>query len=217
MAKYKLQEMPDVHHDGKRRVYPKMIINRTLSRKEFVEMMHSYHRGTSPSMVEAVLIDVEDMLVRMLSMGYNVNLGNMGHYSLSLEFKDDKPTEMRDEDDKMTYRKVGVKSVNYKAAPEFVKEVMLETDRNLERDMGGVNRVLKSNYTREERIARALQVIEKNGFISLDDYAQLNNMSRTVASSDLKQITDDPQSLICSHGLHSHKVWVKREDANGSY
>lgn len=91
MAKYKLQEMPDVHHDGKRRVYPKMMINRTLSRKEFVEMMHDYHRGTSPSMVEAVLIDVEDMLVRMLSMGYNVNLGNLGHYSLSLEFKDDKP------------------------------------------------------------------------------------------------------------------------------
>ncbi len=30
MAKYKLQEMPDVHHDGKRRVYPKMMINRTL-------------------------------------------------------------------------------------------------------------------------------------------------------------------------------------------
>ena len=144
MAKYKLQEMPDVHHDGKRRVYPKMIINRTLSRKEFVEMMHDYHRGTSPSMVEAVLIDVEDMLVRMLSMGYNVNLGNLGHYSLSLEFKDDKPAEMQDEDDKMTYRRVGVKNVNYRAAPEFVKEVMLETDRYLERDMGGVKRGLKA-------------------------------------------------------------------------
>lgn len=211
MAKYKLQEMPDVHHDGKRRVYPKMIINRTLSRKEFVEMMHDYHRGTSPSMVEAVLIDVEDMLVRMLSMGYNVNLGNLGHYSLSLEFKDDKPAEMQDEDDKMTYRKVGVKNVNYRAAPEFVKEVKLETDQYLERDMGGVKRVLKSNYTLEERIARTLQVIEKNGFISLDDYAQINNMSRTVASEDLKEIVDDPQSPICSHGRHSHKVWVKRE------
>ena len=181
-----------------------MIINRTLSRKEFVEMMHDYHRGTSPSMVEAVLIDVEDMLVRMLSMGYNVNLGNLGHYSLSLEFKDDKPAEMRDEDDKMTFRRVGVKNVNYRAAPEFVKEVMLETDRNLERDMGGVKRVLKSNYTREERIARALQVIEKNGFISLDDYAQLNNMSRTVASEDLKGITDDPQSPICSQIGRAH-------------
>lgn len=111
----------------------------------------------------------------------------------------------------MTFRRVGVKDVNYKAAPEFVKKVKLETDQYLERDMGGVKRVLKSNYTREERIARALQVIEKNGFISLDDYAQLNNMSRTVASTDLKQIVDDPQSPICSHGRHSHKVWVKRE------
>lgn len=48
MAKYKLQEMPDVHHDGKRRVYPKMIINRTLSRKEFVEMMHDYIGARRP-------------------------------------------------------------------------------------------------------------------------------------------------------------------------
>ena len=182
-----------------------------MSRKEFIEMMHDFFRSTSPGMVEAVLIDVEDMLVRMLSMGYNVSLGNLGHYSLSLEFKDDKPTELRDEDDKITYRKEGVKSVNYKAAPEFVKEVKLETDRYLERDMGGVKRVLRTKYTREERIARALQVIEKYGFLSLDDYAQLNNMSRTVASTDLKHITDDPPSPIRAHGRHSHKVWVKRE------
>ena len=39
MAKYKLQEMPDVHNTGKRKVYPKMVTNRTLSRKEFVKKM----------------------------------------------------------------------------------------------------------------------------------------------------------------------------------
>ena len=37
MAKYKLQEMPDVHNTGKRKVYPKMVTNRTLSIKEFVK------------------------------------------------------------------------------------------------------------------------------------------------------------------------------------
>ena len=41
MAKYKLQEMGDMRYDGKRRVYPKMVTNRTLSRKEFVKMMLS--------------------------------------------------------------------------------------------------------------------------------------------------------------------------------
>lgn len=42
MAKYKLQEMSDVHHTGKRKVYPKMVVNRTLSRKEFIERMQGY-------------------------------------------------------------------------------------------------------------------------------------------------------------------------------
>ena len=55
MAKYKLQEMGDMRYDGKRRVYPKMVTNRTLSRKEFVKMMQNYHRGISESTTEAVL------------------------------------------------------------------------------------------------------------------------------------------------------------------
>ena len=60
MAKYKLQEMGDMRYDGKRRVYPKMVTNRTLSRKEFVKMMQNYHRGISESTTEAVLTDVVD-------------------------------------------------------------------------------------------------------------------------------------------------------------
>ena len=78
MAKYKLQELPDFNNDGKRKVYPKMVVNRTLSRKEFIERMHGYHRGISPSITEAVLMDVEEILVEMLSMGYNVNLEGLG-------------------------------------------------------------------------------------------------------------------------------------------
>ena len=33
MAKYKLQEMGDMRYDGKRRVYPKMVTNRTHPEK----------------------------------------------------------------------------------------------------------------------------------------------------------------------------------------
>ena len=156
MAKYKLQEMGDMRYDGKRRVYPKMVTNRTLSRKEFVKMMQNYHRGISESTTEAVLTDVVDMLTDMLSMGYNVNLEGFGTFSISLAFEDEKPREILNPDDKMTYRKVGVKDINFKASPEFVKDVKRETDRDLERDMGGVKVIRKQLYSREERIARAL-------------------------------------------------------------
>ena len=211
MAKYKLQEMSDVHHTGKRKVYPKMVVNRTLSRKEFIERMQGYHRGISASTTEAVLMDVEEILVEMLSMGYNVNLEGLGTFSLSLGFEDDKPTEMQGDDDKMTYRKVGVRDVNFKASPDFIKSVKQETDRDLERDMGGVKLILKKKYTREERIARALEVIDENGFIGLTDYAYINNLSRTAASLELKEIDSDQEAPIRSVGQHSHKVWVRRK------
>ena len=211
MTKYKLQEMPDVHNTGKRRVYPKMVTNRTLSRKEFVKKMQGYHRGISESTTEAVLMDVADMLVEMLSMGYNVNLEGIGTFSLSLGFEDDKPTEMQGEEDKMAYRKVGVKDINFKASPELLKSVKQETDRDLERDMGGVKVIRKQLYSREERIARALEVIEANGFITLSDYAYINNLSRTAASLELKEIDSDQEAPIRSVGQHCHKVWVRRK------
>ena len=158
------------------------------------------------------MLDVADMLVEMLSMGYNVNLEGIGTFSLSLGFEDEKPTEMQSEEDKMTYRKVGVKNINFKASPELLKSVKHETDRDLERDMGGVKVIRKQLYSREERIARALEVIEANGLITLSDYAYINNLSRTAASLELKEITADRTSPIDSMGSGSHKVWVKRKE-----
>ena len=212
MAKYKLQELNDLRDEGKRRVYPKIVTNRTLSRKEFVKRMQDYHRGISESTTEAVLTDVVDMLADMLSMGYNVNLEGFGTFSLSLAFEDEKPTEIHNADDKMTYRKVGVKDINFKASPELIKDVKRETDRDLERDMGGVKVIRKQLYSKEERIARALEVIEKNGVLTLGDYASINNLSRTAASMELKELTNDKTSPIDSLGRGSHKVWVKRKE-----
>ena len=209
MAKYKLQEMPDMQNKGKKRVYPKLVANRALSTKEFIDKMHSYNHALSESVVGAVLEDVSDTLMRMLSMGYTVKLDGIGTFSLSLDFNDEKPVEMKSEEDKMLYRKVTVKDVNYKASPQLVKKLKYETD--LERDMGGVSRLYKKMYTQEERIQRALKVIEQNGFICLTDYASINNLSRAVASKDLKAITSDPSSPIQSSGSGTHKVWVKRK------
>ena len=208
MAKYKLQEMPDMDETGKRKVYPKMVVNRTMDTKDLVEKMKLYHRAYSPSVIEGVVMDLEDMLVEMLSMGYNVKLDGIGTFSLSLGFEDDKPKEILEEGDKMMYRKVGVKGVNFKVDSQMVKEIRQQTD--LEREMSGVTVLKKKLYTREERIARALHVIEQRGYMTLTDYANINNLNRCTASKDLKEITSDSSSPIDWQGNGSHKVWVKR-------
>ena len=212
MAVYKLQEMTDLHKTGKRKVYPKMVVNRTLSRSEFIKKMKSYHRGISPNITEAVLMDVKETLIDLLSMGYNVKLDELGTFSLSLGFEDNKPTEMQSDNDKMTYRKVGVKDINFCADLKFVKEMKQETDKYLQRDMEGVKVIRKQKYSLEERIARAVEYIDKEGILTLNDYAFMNNLSRTAASLELKKITASAASPIQTKGSGSHKVWVRRKE-----
>ena len=122
MAKYKLVEMADMNKTGKRKVYPKMVTNRTLSTDEFIKKMKWYNNALPTSVIEAAVSDVCDVLARMLAMGYNVNLKGLGTFTLSLGFEDEKTTELQHNDEKMTYRKVGVKNINFKASPELIKE-----------------------------------------------------------------------------------------------
>ena len=114
---------------------------------------------------------------------------------------------MNGDDDKMLYRKVTVKDVNYKSSPELIK--LLKRKTVLERDMGGVSRLRKNKYTLEERIGRTVEWIDKRGFITLQEYANLNNLSRTSASVELKKLTQGDEAPLETKGRGSHKVWVK--------
>ena len=207
MPKYKLQEMSSLNGVGKNRVFPKIVTNRQLDTKEFVKNLHSYNHTISESIIEAVLTDMGDCLVRLLSQGYTVKLDDIGTFSLSLEFDDKKPVEMTDNDDKMLYRNVTVKDVNYKSSPQLIKHLKSQTV--LERDMGGVSRLYKNKYTPKERIKRATNWIDKHGIITLQEYATLNNLSRTSASGELKKLSEGDEAPFESKGKGSHKVWVK--------
>ena len=54
--------MPDMQNKGKKRVYPKLVVNRQLNTKEFIEKMHFRNRAISPSVTTAVLTAIADYL-----------------------------------------------------------------------------------------------------------------------------------------------------------
>ncbi len=66
--------MSSLNGVGERRVYPKMVTNRQLGTKEFIEKMRSHNHAISESVVTAVLTDVADYLGEMLAMGYTTNV-----------------------------------------------------------------------------------------------------------------------------------------------
>ncbi len=212
MPKYKLIEMTDLNETGKRMVYPKLSTYETISTEKLIKKMMSYNGALSPSVLEAAIIDMSDMIVRLLADGHKVKLDGLGTFSLSLGFENDEAVVINEAGEKIKRKKVGVKSVNFRPSPDFIKSVKMATDKELKREMPYARAIKKELYDKQERIDRALTVIEENGFISLTDYASINNLSRTAASIELKEIDADKTSPIMSVGKHSHKVWVKRKN-----
>ena len=209
MAKYLLQEMNDVRNTGKRTVYPKMVTDQTLTTKEFIDELHKHLRTVDKGVLTGVMCGMADTLSSLLSRGYNVTLDDIGTFSMSLKFIDDKPTEIQEEDDRLLYRRVGVKDINFKTSPEMLHELRRVT--KFERVMTGA-RVLKKNlYTLEQRIENALAIIDDKGHITLGEYAQVNNLSRTTASKELAKISSDPNMPIDYTGQASHKIWIRRK------
>lgn len=206
MVKYKLQEMTDLHGSGKKRVYPKMVSRGMMDTKTFVEKMCYHNHAISHSVVKAVLSDVADYLAEMLAEGYSVKLDDIGTFSIALDFDDDKPKELTADDERMIHRRVKVKDVNYKAATELKKQ--LSQTIELERESGGVKRLFASKYTLDECLERTLAWIADNGFITLSDYAALNNCSRTKASQMLHELSSGNDAPLDFKGKGSHKVWV---------
>ena len=159
--------MPDMQGEGKRKVYPKLDAYRLLDTEDFVKEIHNYHHVYSPSLIESVLMDVADVLRRKLSDGYTVKIDDIGTFSLSLMCNDKKPDELLRDDDRMMRRGVEVSNINFKADPKFLKRLKRET--HLEREMPGVKKITKCEYTREQRIERAMRVIKRNGVSTLAD------------------------------------------------
>ena len=127
MAKYILQEMNDVRNTGKRTVYPKIVINQTLTTKEFIDELHKHLRTVDKGVLTGVMCGMADTLASLLSRGNNVTLDDIGTFSMSLKFIDDKPTEIQEEGDRMLYRRVGVKDLNFKTAPEMMRSLQMKT------------------------------------------------------------------------------------------
>ncbi len=210
MANYRLQEMNDIGHTGQRKVYPKFVPNRTMNTDDIIKRMHVCNPTISQSIIKAVLTDLADVMVELMGMGYNVGIDNVGRFTPSLCFDDDKPNEMLDEYDKKNYRKVKVRGVNFKVSDYLVRK--LNQDGDLDRLQGGVNEIRPSCYTEQERIDRALAVIRRHGFISLTDYASLNQLSRSSASRELRRITSRDDAPLRCMGSGSHKVWVENKE-----
>ena len=211
MANYVIKEMPTGMGNGSEgKSFPKMQVYTEFDYDKVVELVHTNSPAFSEATVRGVLDTLAVVMKSYLPMGHTMKIDNLGVFSLSLEFADnetdaDSQQEEQNVDSKKKYHHVRVKSVNFKVDKRLVDGINKEN--TFERASG--NPSSPSPYTPEERLQRALNHIDKHGFITLQEYANLNSLSYSTASRELSKLVLDPHSGIKPKGAASHKVWVR--------
>ncbi len=222
MPNYVLQEMSEEMGDGKKQVYPRM---QTYSLHDF-ETVIRHMREYSGSFSEGAIRGVVDALVTTMKswmpMGHSIKIDGLGVFSLSLGFDKSTPSEAEiakrkknanaDNEQKTSYRHVCIKSINFKPDPQLIEQ--MNKGATFERAETGVIVPRKTSESRNERIRKALSIIDRQGYMTLTDYAIATSQSRSVASKDLKHLVSDPTSGITTRGSHSHKVWIRRTNGD---
>ena len=215
MANYVLKEMPTGMGNGSEgKTFPKMQVYTEFDYDKVVELVHTNSPAFSEATVRGVLDTLAVVMKSYLPMGHTMKIDNLGVFSLSLEFADNEPEtvnqqetlETQETGSKKKYHHVRVKGVNFKVDKRLVEAINKEN--TFERTSG--NPSSPSPYTLEERLQRALNHIDKHGFITLQEYANLNRLSYSTASRELSKLVLDPSSGIKAKGAASHKVWVRR-------
>lgn len=207
MAKYIKQEMPDMTGTGEKKAYYRMKTYRNIGMEEFIQKM-TYHGGISRGTAISVLTQAMETLSELVGSGYSVSIEGLGTFKATIGLRRDKEMDSLDGDDpKHNSKSLCLNGVNFRADKELIKRA----ERHCELERSHVSRLHKSPYTREERLALALQFIDEHGFMRINDYASLTGLSRTSACTELQELRRDPNSGITAQGRRPVTVYVRRK------
>ena len=217
MPNYVLQEMSEEMGDGKKKVYPRM---QTYSLHDFntvIRHMREYGGSFSEGTIRGVLETLVTTMKSWMPLGHSIKIDGLGVFSLTLGFDTATPSEATeakkqkkgdaDDEPRTKYRHVCIKGINFKPDPKLLE--LMNQEATFERAETDVVVPRKPNDSLEERIRKALAVIDKQGYMTLSDYAIATSQTRSSASKDLRQLVSDPSSGITTRGSHSHKVWIR--------
>lgn len=208
MVKYIKQEMPDIRKTGKQQCYYRMETERNIGTKELLEQMSYDGSSLDRGKIAHVLMALADQIAIDLADGCSVTLDGIGTFTaaIGVDLRHEQDT-IDGEDTKRNARSLTVTGVNFKADKCMVRNVA----RQCRLERGGVKRLNKSPYTKEERLQMAVDYLSSpsHPFMRLTDYMLLTGVSHSVASRELKEYRLQPDAKIKISGRGTSIVYVK--------
>ena len=194
-AQYDLYETPDPDCTGEQKpLHARIVPNGTYSKKEFMERVSRSSQTFNYNVIDAVVGVVLDELAETLAEGYIVELGELGHFSISL-----KCTHKV-----MTKREIRAESICF-------DNVHLRTSKELERVDKSKHSSQKVEFSMEQRQQLLQEFLKKNGGITRLEYSSLTGLSRLKAIDDLNTFIEKGILRKRGAGRTVFYVWQQEE------
>ena len=207
MAKYIKQEFKSINNEGEASAYYRMETSRRVSMAEFIKEISIPGHGISEATAMQVLSQTATSLARLMAHGCAVTIDGIGTFKATIGVCEDKEQDAFTENEpQRNAQSIEVNGVHYRADKALIKAVRSQC--TLER--GKQSRIKRSPYTLEERISRAIAFIEEHGYMRTRDYAELNELSLSTATMELRKVRKEETSGIRAIGRGSSLIYVKR-------
>ncbi len=206
MAKYYKREIADLNGVGSPQYRYEIRSAGNVDLKELAQRVHNRHHTLSVAELEGIMSDFISEMATQLASGRSVTLDELGCFSLGIGLRKDRQADAgADVSGEPNARSLCVRNVSLKVNPHFLNRV--DNMCRLEREEGGAAQISVSPYSSEERVARAVGFMTREGFMRIADYARLNNVSKSVASRELARLDADPASPIIADGRGPARVY----------
>ena len=188
---YHIQELPKMRGE-EQLTFPKLETYSVFDNKKMVERI-ALESGLQEGAVMAVLNALPKSLKNIMLEGHTCKLDGFGTFSFSLTFDEN--------------NEVVINKLNLKVDTNFMEELRKEASFVMSQQ--DIVAIKASKGCLDEHAALAMKWLETHPFITLQEYANLIEMSLSTASRELRAICKNPNYGITSKGERPHKVWVK--------
>lgn len=200
MAKYIMQEMPDMQGKGERIKYPRMLIERTVNLSSIADKI-AENTTFAAGEVEAIVGMVAEEIGRAIADGNCLKIEGIGAFSAKLGLKQDVKREEKGAG-KRNAQSIEICNVHFR--PD--KRLLNTANRYCDLQRANSNTYSKPNVDLERRLALVQDFLKNNPFLTLKDYVSLTGVSLTTASVELRKFAS--QGLLAVEGQGTHRIYI---------
>lgn len=204
-AYYDLYETPDVQNTGEQQpLHARIVPSGTYSRKYFLERVARSSQTFNYNVIDAVVGVVIDELAEALAEGHIIELGELGHLSISLKCTH-KVMDKRD----IRSESITLDNVHLRTSKEFKRKIRREME--LERVEKSKHVSRKVEFSIEQRQQMLQEFLKSNGGITRLEYSRLTGLSRLKAIDELNAFIKNGILRKRGAGRTVFYVWKQEE------